>query len=925
MHLKHAIWLAFTVSFAALAPTVSLAEDSGNFTPLYINVGGGEIQWNGTDWVADSHFQSGQALEDSTATPSGVQQAFTGSVYASQRWDFGSIEYTIPVPPGAYDIELHFAELWHPEGSVGRRVFDVEVEGVRIAEAVDVVARTNGDINTSVVIVAEAVDPSASGAQDLLEVRINTRTDASILNALVLACADGATCAPVSAGQTEEPEGDAGPILSAVNLGGKAMDYGDIAFAADDGVATGQTGEEVAGGNGGPNGTQMDLVGTPFASVRWGPEVSYSVAAPTGTSTLDRYFMEGWWPDAGRRVMAIEIEGQIVRDDFDIVHASGGDFNTPQVLRFKGIDPTVSGDPNRIEFRVIARRDNTVLSAVVLRCEDTAEACEAGMAEAEAERIRTAVQIVDADQELEAKTNSLVSVPLANLRKEDKYWLTLVKPTVPVGDWSDYHDISGAVNFRRVPTPAEPGLYELRLHRYQAGDDPLMSVRKIRVLTQAQIELAATVAKRNQIKNFAPDLEAEAAFSPEHWIGIWEHYRTIASVIMETGQRVNAPYRSVLIVKPDSVVMQVPFGSLLRCDTRLMAGAAPSEMTVDIEYCPGAAVRDITNITDPILSATPDGNLRMTRLFNGEPIDFTFRKLRPLDYAPASAPADAPLETGGISLPATVKGLKAQIEDAYPLKSGISGLFGSGDPWRVETVSPGDVEKLEIAENKEVYRFSYYPGDDYVDAVRADGSNVFTFFALSEDPQADVLAVLRRWRPERDNMPTIGTTAQALEQKYGVPTKKTTKFVPKGWFVTNEAFTARNGAIWEFNADGTRRDKLCDGPMMSDLTPEPRDRMYHPKYDLTDTIPLRAQCGFSIKAEYQVVPGMSDTKPIITLHMTLTDHTALEKASHANLLAASDSIVNYLEERRPSDIPPEPVVAVPEEEPDPEPVVQPDL
>ena len=117
---------------------------------------------------------------------------------------------------------------------------------------------------------------------------------------------------------------DTNPILSAVNLAGRAMTYDGIAFAADDGMATGRTGEEGVGGNDGPNGTQTGLVGTPFASVRWGSEVSYSVAAPSGTNTLDLYFMEGWGSEMGHRLMAIEIEGRIGREGFDIVEVSGG-------------------------------------------------------------------------------------------------------------------------------------------------------------------------------------------------------------------------------------------------------------------------------------------------------------------------------------------------------------------------------------------------------------------------------------------------------------------------------------------------------------------------------------------------------------------------------------------------------------------------
>jgi len=374
-------------------------DEPTGFAPIYLNVGGGEIEWNGKPWRADSFFGAGsQAFGDSAQTPSGVQAPYQGTVYETQRYAHGDLTYAIPVPPGRYDVELHFAEIWHPAGSVGARVFDVGVEERTIAEAVDVTGRAEGDIDTPLVLSAQAVDPGASGSPGQLDLRIGRVTDATVLNAIVVRCAEGADCAWVPVTAPAGSEDDAGPILSAVNLAGTAMTYGGIDFAPDADSATGRTGEEGSGGNDGPNGRQEGLVGTPFASVRWDREVSYSGEAPAGPVTVDLYFMEGWWPDAGRRVMAIEIEGEILREGFDIVAASKGDFNTPQVLRFTGIDPAKSGDPNRVELRVIGQKDVAVLSAVVLRCEGDAETCAQRAAEAEEERLAAAAAAAEAER-----------------------------------------------------------------------------------------------------------------------------------------------------------------------------------------------------------------------------------------------------------------------------------------------------------------------------------------------------------------------------------------------------------------------------------------------------------------------------------------------------------------------------------------------
>jgi hypothetical protein len=66
-------------------------------------------------------------------------------------------------------------------------------------------------------------------ADDLRGVRIRT-------------CAAFGLAFGLSAGLAEplRADDDARPILSAVNLAGSAMDYDGIAFAADDGIATGE-------------------------------------------------------------------------------------------------------------------------------------------------------------------------------------------------------------------------------------------------------------------------------------------------------------------------------------------------------------------------------------------------------------------------------------------------------------------------------------------------------------------------------------------------------------------------------------------------------------------------------------------------------------------------------------------------------------
>ena len=49
-------------------------------------------------------------------------------LYQSERYaETGEMSYNIPLPPGDYQVVLHFAEIFHT--SAGARVFDVNIEG----------------------------------------------------------------------------------------------------------------------------------------------------------------------------------------------------------------------------------------------------------------------------------------------------------------------------------------------------------------------------------------------------------------------------------------------------------------------------------------------------------------------------------------------------------------------------------------------------------------------------------------------------------------------------------------------------------------------------------------------------------------------------------------------------------------------------
>ncbi|MEM6624146.1 MAG: malectin domain-containing carbohydrate-binding protein [Pseudomonadota bacterium] len=162
-----------------------------------------------------------------------------------------------------------------------------------------------------------------------------------------------------------------GPVISAHNIAGPAMTYDGIDFSADAGEANGLERAETKRRSG-RNGYQEALVGTPFATLRReknrGDAVVFAAPVPAVPITVELYFMETFHRSPGKRRMIIEIEGEVVQQDFDVLEASGGDVNTPQILQFTDIDPATSGDTDKLDLRVIGMNDVSVLSAVVLRC-----------------------------------------------------------------------------------------------------------------------------------------------------------------------------------------------------------------------------------------------------------------------------------------------------------------------------------------------------------------------------------------------------------------------------------------------------------------------------------------------------------------------------------------------------------------------------
>jgi Malectin domain/Bacterial TSP3 repeat/Fibronectin type III domain len=116
-----------------------------------VNAGGPEYV-DAADEVydADANFSGGNTYS-TTAAIAGTED---DKLYQSQR--HGNFSYNIPVENGDYEVTLKFAEISHT--SVGRRVFNVLIEGKTVISKLDLVAKVGPKAAYDVVVPITVAD-----------------------------------------------------------------------------------------------------------------------------------------------------------------------------------------------------------------------------------------------------------------------------------------------------------------------------------------------------------------------------------------------------------------------------------------------------------------------------------------------------------------------------------------------------------------------------------------------------------------------------------------------------------------------------------------------------------------------------------------------------------------------------------------------
>ena len=129
-----------------------------DITFTLINTGGSEVNYMGETFMADSYYDTGRTLDRPRTDLPEPYQSFRYS--RSQQMSYG-----IPLADGEYTVNLHFAELWFGAtdggiGEVGKRVFDVSLEGRLAEDNLDVYAEVGAEamlVKSHTVIVTDGV------------------------------------------------------------------------------------------------------------------------------------------------------------------------------------------------------------------------------------------------------------------------------------------------------------------------------------------------------------------------------------------------------------------------------------------------------------------------------------------------------------------------------------------------------------------------------------------------------------------------------------------------------------------------------------------------------------------------------------------------------------------------------------------------
>lgn len=158
-----------TISFSL--EVVSVPTQVSNETVHFVNVGGpavinppitGDLGGSSTIRNTGTRFDSSTTINLSDGS---IPEGTPASIFRTQRWDGPGgpeMQFSFPVDPGDYRVNLYFAELYGPTSRVGARVFDVAIEGNLAIDNLDVFSEVGANAG-----LVQTVDVTADSTLDI--------------------------------------------------------------------------------------------------------------------------------------------------------------------------------------------------------------------------------------------------------------------------------------------------------------------------------------------------------------------------------------------------------------------------------------------------------------------------------------------------------------------------------------------------------------------------------------------------------------------------------------------------------------------------------------------------------------------------------------------------------------------------------------
>lgn len=131
------------IAHHAKISALMVARDSipaGSQAPYRVNCGGDDFfDSKGDGWETDRHYFGGSTA----ATGTNIAGTADQGMIRMERWNDpakGDLTYSFDLYPGEYTVRLHFAEPWDQDKAVGKRVFNVFLNGNTVLDHFDIFA-----------------------------------------------------------------------------------------------------------------------------------------------------------------------------------------------------------------------------------------------------------------------------------------------------------------------------------------------------------------------------------------------------------------------------------------------------------------------------------------------------------------------------------------------------------------------------------------------------------------------------------------------------------------------------------------------------------------------------------------------------------------------------------------------------------------